>query len=177
MNIALIGNKTINLRNNGRLIDSCDLVVRVNKMCNLDTHLTGRRTDWLVTTITYNLWCHTREERHADLIPTIGKVFIDAREYPFLDIKHKAEVDTWNAVALPFSTYDRFPKWTTAAIALRLLHETYPEAHIYFAGQDSHTTWLKNRDLITKHEDGQELPYYKYLEDKGVVEFLDAEIF
>jgi hypothetical protein len=176
MNIALIGNKETGLRNNSRLIDSCDLVVRVNKMCNLDTGLTGKRTDWLITTLYRDLWTHSRERRHADLIPKLDRVFVDMTRFNELRPEERAEVLSWKPLGIPTEMRKKCFCWTTSALGLYMLYSLFPHAHIYFAGQDAPNTWLQTRNASAMQK-GYELPFFKALEAQGVVEFLDEEQF
>jgi hypothetical protein len=174
MNIALVGNKQVNLRNNSKLIDSCDLVVRVNKMCNLDTGLTGKRTDWLFNVINPHYWTCSFERRHGFLIPQIPKVWVNGYWYKMASIRAKQEMQAWNFEFIPGYVFVDTGRWTTAAHCLKFVHMTFPEAHIYFAGQASPTTWRRERHEGTWHT-GSEMPFYRRLEREGIVEFLDGE--
>lgn len=131
--ICLVSNKKNLQRDYSEFIDSCDLVMRINKMENLTSGLAGTRTDMALVSCCENYTNYSRKERNADILPSIPMLYFNDEE----PLRTPGFADTENLKhwkLIPPDVSLCTPKFTTLSKGLLLAHYLYPEARIYYLG-------------------------------------------
>lgn len=143
--IVVVGNREHN-EDRSAVIDSADLVIRVSKMCNLDSGKTGSRTDWVVICPNPYYWTFSDKRRHWDVVRNCKRIYLVSlyvhdRKYwrgirPFFGLP-------WRCV--PDEVVKTHHAMTTTAQALRLAELTFPGESIGLAAGDVGQEWLRTR--------------------------------
>lgn len=79
LKICVIANKQDLKENYSKFIDSCDKVVRINKMDNLSSGLTGTKTDIVFTVTGRDYFRYTRKFRNVDTLRKAKVIFLPTR--------------------------------------------------------------------------------------------------
>lgn len=133
--ICVVSNKQDLKENYSKFIDSCDVVVRVNKLDNIDTGLVGKRTD-IVVLFACDAWMqYTEEQMHLQHIMNNAK-----RVYLVDGSKNSTFVEKLKAVRsdfvkmIPEVVARSTIRMTTFTKALVAAYYINPDDKIYFLG-------------------------------------------
>lgn len=172
--IAVVQNQRILKRDYSAFIDSCDLVVRMGTMDNLDSGRTGKRCD-----IHFSIcWNHSYipldhpDDRH-----------VDEANAAAISFQHKR--DDWKRLQYKYSfgytecyrgwgKHDTVARnFTTSALSIWHMHYTFPEATIYNLGTHDphvHDDWEKVKmHGLYKHLAGDEKEILDAWAKQGIV--------
>lgn len=133
MTITLISNKHHLTRQYTPFVDSCDKVMRINKMENLDTGLAGTRTDMALVSLHQGYFNFSRPNRHAELLNSIPELYFFP-DAPWMAVNYAfgEGIEKWEA--LPQWMHVKVRKLTACGAGIVLARHLYPEATIYFLG-------------------------------------------
>lgn len=132
--VVVISNKHDYKRNYSEFIDSCDVVVRVNKMNALPTGVVGRRCDMCVSASWLRTLLHTPEERRDSVLQQLPRVYYltdPLDDYGWRE--HRRIVGSRYALAAeyPFYMLSKTITWTSFARAAWLVRHMFPAAELY----------------------------------------------
>ncbi len=176
LRLCLIANKTDLKRDYSDFIDSCDIVMRINKMDNLASGLAGSKTDIALISCCTEYLNHTRKKRNADLLTSIPILYFNDEEperTPGFAFSEKLEHGNLIPPDISLCT----PAFTTLSKGLLLADYLYPGAIIHFLGDSN---MAKRTPGSRKHHPGPENAFMQTMIATGrVVPILedDATIF
>lgn len=168
--ICIVGNKQLPLNSEdyGSSIDTMDMVVRISKMDHIRTTHSqflgkiGQRVDWLILEPN-DIWEAT-PEKNLDLAHMADLVFIrnewyDRRKEKLIHI-HGFEEE--RLVRIPPSLIEDKNNWTTAGLAVFLMHTIFPhtQIHLYCLDFFNRESFLRN---IPWHSSSPETCYMRNL--------------
>ena len=132
--VVVISNKHDYKRNYAEFIDSCDVVVRVNKMNALSTGVVGRRCDMCVSASWHRTLMHSPEERKDALLRQIPRVYYltdPLDDYGWREHKRLVGSRYSLAAEYPFYMLHKTITWTSFARAAWLVRHMFPSAQLY----------------------------------------------
>lgn len=141
MQIILITNKRDHTSDHSLLVDSFDLVARVNGLESLDTGSTGSRTDLAIVMPGFLYLRRPQEELHFPALRDAQRVIFSRVAYPSLgpsEIARRAGLSRWSVTGPALSA--EASGLTTVHEALLLLIRAFPLARIYALGDRSTLT-------------------------------------
>lgn len=127
--IAVVSNGPVR-RNYSEFIDSCDLVVRVNKMEEMSSGKLGTKTDILVVSLYGSAYPFFSE--HPEKLREVPMVYYDSNHWSVTERfcqRHKLP-----ALFIPPNVERNTNVFTTLAKAVVLVRSLYPEDLIFFIG-------------------------------------------
>lgn len=134
--VCIISNRPWFTRDYSDFVDSCDVVIRISKMDNLDTQLTGSRTDIAVVSCWQTYLSFSREQRHTDVLRQVPHVFF-LQDSIRLTEQHCLSERMENWSFLPPEVHAHTYRFTTTGKAIALADWLYPDAQLYFLGDTS----------------------------------------
>ncbi len=159
--VCIVSNKCDLKRNYSGFVDSCDVVMRISKMDNLDTRLTGRRTDVALVSCFYGYLEFSHEARHVDELKSVPEVyFVNDYQQEAKEFAAKEGLTGWCFMPDPVNLVT--PCFTTLSKGVALADHLFPDAQLYFLGDcqaelrappGAHPYRLENlfmRDLIAR---------------------------
>lgn len=151
--ICVVSNKQDLKENYSKFIDSCDVVVRINKLDNLETGLVGTRTD-IVILFACDAWMqYTEEQMHLQHIMKNAKrvYLVDGSKNSVLVEKLKS-VHPDFVKMIPEMVARATVRMTTFTKALVAAYYLNPNDKIYFLGDTDARVraysprWIKHDD-------------------------------
>lgn len=130
LKICVIANKRDLKENYSKFIDSCDKVVRINKMDNLSSGLTGTKTDIVFTVTGRDYFRYTRKFRNVDTLRKAKVIFCPQDEYIVRQYVSRECIKDWEILKGDSET----ERWMTTSKAVHYLINAYPNKNIYFLG-------------------------------------------
>lgn len=151
--IVIISNIPDLDKNLSDFVDSCDIIMRINKMENIKTKKTGTKTTHALIDICPAYLSFTKEERQHDLLARIPNLYVTAlQEELTYDFLRKENLP--NAECLSHEFNQKTQDFTTFGKAVSLLHNLYPKEIIHVIGSLSTKTRTDNRqDHVQSKED------------------------
>ena len=169
--VAVVSNKHRYKKNYSKFIDSCDIVVRVNRMENANTGSSGNRTDVLCLSNSQAYFVYDKMTGCAAPVPDVPLVWTtlseDEKVKPLLDIGMNGGVQ----VFIPGSNVDRC--WTTYAAAIKSCMQSWSRCHVYAVGTFDVKTRTGDGWIYHKHSD-ESIALNKYL-NEGRLTIVDEE--
>lgn len=132
--VIVVSNKTDFKRNYSEFVDSCDLVIRVNKMDGLYTGASGKRIDICVTGTWMRTLLHTPEERKDNLLACINRTYFSADPVdPISWREHRRQINAQyiQLAEYPVEFYNKVSNWTSFGRAVWLAKHLFPAAEVY----------------------------------------------
>ncbi len=166
MTICVVSNKRDVARQYSDFVDSCDRVMRISKMDNLDTGLTGRRTDLLLVSLHPAYFAFSRANRHVDLFKKVPRIAF----FPDLDgmaRKFAAEEGLENWELLPDEVFQQSRGMTACGTGVRWARYLFPDARIYFLGDVD--AWKRTPSNGGGHACEAENAYLQQLIREGIL--------
>lgn len=131
--VCIVSNKCDLKRNYSEFVDSCDVVMRISKMDNLDTGLTGKRTDVALVSCFHRYFEFSREARHVDELKSVPEVyFLNEYKKESRAFVAKEGLTGWRFMPGPVSLAT--PYFTTLSKGVALADHLFPDALLYFLG-------------------------------------------
>lgn len=163
--VCVISNRPYFTRDYSDFIDSCDVVIRVNRMSNLCTQLTGSKTDIAIVDCWKVYMQYAREQRNTDILHKIPHVLFFASNTGAGIIEQYLQEEKFtNWSFFPPALEERTLYFTTVTRAIAFAEWLYPEAKIYFLGDPSVRIRTKSNGYHTQSGDDN---YQKELIDSG----------
>lgn len=132
--VCVVSNKTDFKRNYTKFVDSCDVVIRTNKMDGLPTGACGTKTDICVTGSWFRTLLHTPEERKDELLAAIPRTYFSSDPVDPVSWRlHKKAVNGQHITLAeyPAEFYRKVAKWTSFGKAVWLARHLFPSAQIF----------------------------------------------
>lgn len=133
MKICIVSNRKSYVHDYSSFVDSCDIVIRVSKMDNLDSGFTGSKTDIAVVSVWDAYLRYSREARHMDHLKTVPKIYFNNEEKK-LSEKFASSESLKNWEFLPQCVHDSTTNYTTLSKALCLADYLFPNDSLYYLG-------------------------------------------
>lgn len=163
MKVAVVSNKRDIKNDYSKFIDSCDVVIRVSKMDNIDSGKTGSKTDIVVLVVNDCYMTFTPEQRHLELLKQVPKVYlVGGHQEMNIQSKVYARKHKLNWEMFPYQKEN--PHFTTFASAVYLAVKNFPDAEIYFLGDVSVALRTDNAHW---HRPSQEEQMFRVLIEQG----------
>lgn len=133
MKIVIVSNKPDLEEDYSEFVDSCDVVVRINKLDSITYEKTGKKTDITFISAWLNLYIHPDAFKHIDYIRNSIIYITEEQKYNtnFIElIKNKISPNK------DFIIYQYY-KETTLNHAIDIISKRYPNEKIYYIGDKS----------------------------------------
>lgn len=128
--VCIVSNRPYFERDYSAFIDSCDVVIRVSKMGNLDTGLTGCKTDMAVVSCWQHYMTYSRAERHVEELCQVPYIyFVPWQKELTRQFACSEGIQGW--AFLPPATERKSIQFTTFAKAVVLGEWLFPEAELF----------------------------------------------
>lgn len=133
MNIAIISNIRKVEHNYSPFIDSCDKILRINKMDNIESGLSGNRTDILLVSVWYGYLRFSHQARKMDILKTVPEIYFNSEQINAgKEFAEKEGLENWKF--LPREVHSSTWCFTTLGKGVRLMDFLYPSATLYYLG-------------------------------------------
>lgn len=131
--VCIISNIEDLTRDYSDFIDSCDIVLRISKMSNLDTGLTGQKKDIALVSCWSDYMRYSREERHVEQLKQVEQIYFLYTERDLVGHLIESEgLKNWSY--LPQEPDDKSQSFSTFSKGIALADYLYPEVQLYFLG-------------------------------------------
>ena len=136
MKVCVVTNAHKSIADYSELVDSMDVVCRINSMENLDKGFSGKKTDMAVVTVGELYESYGDKYTHLEVLKSLPIKFFsciraeEARAY----IEKKGITD-YHFTPGDMYIWGKF--WTTAGYALQLCLRLWPDCELYFVGTAS----------------------------------------
>ncbi len=128
--VCVVSNRPYFERDYSAFIDSCDVVIRVSKMGNLDTGLSGSKTDMAVVACWQGYMNFSRAARHVDALLQASMVLFDSETAALTQRFCESEnIRPW--AFLPPEVERRSFRFSTFGKAVVLADWLFPEAELF----------------------------------------------
>lgn len=134
--ICVVSNRPWFARNYSDFVDSCDLVIRISKMENLGSGLSGARTDMAVVSCWNEYMTFSAEARKVDVLRQLPSVYFEPYDIP-LTLRFCRTEHLRNWAFIPTEPNTRSHHFSTFGKAVVLANWLYPHAHIFCLGDAS----------------------------------------
>lgn len=163
--ICIVSNKRDLTRNYSAFVDSCDKVIRVSKMDNLNSGLAGVKTDIVLISCCAIYLAFSPGERHMEVLRGVPEIYFNNEE---LDSSNefacREGLENWKF--MPGAVHRSTGNFTTLSKALCLADYLFPEAQLYYLGD---TDMNLRATGSWKHHAPTENAYMQSLIDSGRV--------
>ncbi len=133
MNVCIISNKQNLEHNYSRFIDSCEKVMRISKMDNLDSGQAGTKTDIAFVSVCSAYFWHSRQKRHVDVLKTVPEIYFNNEDWNrTLQFVKNEQIENWQFIPKEISAMTC--NFTTVGKAIPLASSLYPDAQLYYLG-------------------------------------------
>jgi len=133
LKVCIISNIEELTRDYSDFIDSCDIVLRISKMNNLDSGLTGQKKDIALVSCWRAYMCYSREDRHTEQLKQVEKIyFIYSHRDLVCHLVESEDLKKWSY--LPQEPDDKTADFTTFSKGIALADYLYPEVQLYCLG-------------------------------------------
>lgn len=158
--VCIVSNRLEFKYNYSKFIDSCDQVIRVSKMCNLDTGLTGTRTDIAVVNVNGIYLMYSKKRRHIKQLLNTPKIFLFSWGKRHIS-RFIKEINLKKFYPYPNNYFVNLRQLTTFAYAVVLAKLAFPEAKLYCLAD----TDLNKRTRVRLHRgpQSQDGPFIDYM--------------
>lgn len=133
MNICIVSNKRDFEQDYSAFVDSCDVVIRISKMDNIDSGCTGSKTDMVLVSVWDGYLNHSREDRHMDLLKKVETIYFNNEEIKASE-EFAEEEGLTNCSFMPQQVHDDTWCFTTTGKAIYLARHLFPDAQLYYLG-------------------------------------------
>lgn len=171
--VCVVSNRPYFLRDYSAFVDGCDIVIRISKMENLDSGLSGSKTDVAVVACWAGYLAYSRAARHVDALKNVPTIFFDPESVELTRLFCEQEgIDHW--AFIPEAENKESWHFSTFGKAVLLADRLFPEAKLYcLADLD---VALRTSNSI-KHTYSKEQPYVEALLQKGrLINILEDEL-
>lgn len=163
--ICIVSNKRNLTRDYSAFVDSCDKVMRVSKMDNLNSGLAGKRTDMVLVSCFPGYLAFSPKERHMEVLRGVPEIYFNNEELGWANELACSEgLENWKF--LPGEVHRSTGNFTTLSKALCLADYLFPEAQLYYLGD---TDMNLRAGGNPKHHAPTENAYMQSLIDSGRV--------
>lgn len=163
--ICIVSNKRDLKRNYSSFVDSCDKVMRISKMDNLNSGLAGKRTDIVLVSCFAGYLAFSPEERHMEILRGVPEIYFNNEELGYSnEFACREGLENWKF--MPGEVHRSTGNFTTLSKALCLADYLFPEAQLYYLGD---TDMNLRAAGSSKHHAPTENAYMQSLIDSGRV--------
>lgn len=131
--VCIISNKRDLKRNYSAFVDSCDKVMRISKMDNLNSGLAGTRTDIVLVSCFAGYLAFSSAERHMEVLRGGAAIYFNNEEFGCSnEFACREGLENWRF--MPGAVHRSTGCFTTLSKALCLADYLFPEAQLYYLG-------------------------------------------
>lgn len=134
--VIIVSNKREHDKDYSGFVDSCDVVVRVNKLDNIDDGKTGTKTDIAVVWPNVSYWKYTPQQQHIAIVRNVERLYLIGPQPAAIDFCKRYNIRKYFPYPpelMPFvGIAPHF--WTACAKAVKLADTLFPEDELYFLG-------------------------------------------
>lgn len=166
--ICVVSNRPWFMRNYSAFVDSCDLVVRISKMENLDSGLSGSRTDMAVVSCWREYMNYSAKARKVDVLRSLPSIYFEPFDIPLTRRFCRSE-NLQNWAFIPQEPNKRSHHFSTFGKAVVLMNWLYPQAHIFCLGD---MNVALRTGYCSKHVRSSEMECMRFFQDKGILTWI-----
>lgn len=133
-NVAIVTNKDRFNRNYSKFIDSCDVVIRLNKLENVDTGTAGSITDIAIVRNSGAYFKYSEANRHLHKLRDIPLVWLCHSDKGELNEELLRKTALNGGVLMYTAVTEKNAKYTTYAAAVQYALQSWSRCHIYGVG-------------------------------------------
>lgn len=161
--VCIVSNRPYFTRNYSAFVDSCDVVIRISKMCNIDTGLSGFRTDMAVVACWQGYLAFSRKARHMDALLQVPFLFFDPESMGLTQkFCEDEQISRWSF--LPPAVEKKSYHFSTFGKAVVLADWLFPDSELYCLADLDVSQRTGNSP---KHTQSQEKPFIDTLLESG----------
>lgn len=128
--VCVVSNRPYYARDYSAFVDSCDVVIRINKLESLVTELAGQKTDMAVVGCWHGYFYFSRAARHVDELLQVPRIFFDLESWELTHQFCESEgIHQWSF--LPPYVESHSYCFSTFGKAVYLAHWLFPEAELF----------------------------------------------
>ena len=136
MKVCVVANAPTSIKDYSAIVDSMDVVCRINSMENLDKGFSGTKTDMAVVTVGDLYESYGDEYTHLEVLKSLPiKFFSCIRAEEAHNYAEKKGITDYHFTPGDMYIWGKF--WTTAGYALQLCLRLWPDCELYFLGTAS----------------------------------------
>lgn len=163
--VCICSNKCDMKRDYSEFIDSCDVVVRINKFNNLQTGLVGTKIDLVVISAYPEYFTYSSKRRNTDKLFEAKELYCFYKDVNYM-LKWLEIEPRLRGRIQGFPKDLRADKFTTVSLGIKLALQKFPDAQIYFFGDPDYKV-RTNGDYY--HQNSKENAFMDELIDSGKV--------
>lgn len=163
--VCVCSNKCNMKRDYSEFIDSCDVVVRINKFNNLQTKLVGTKIDLVVIFAYPEYFTYSSKRRNTDKLFEAKELYCIGKDMNYMLKWFELEPRLKGRIQY-FPEELHVDKFTTASLGIKLALQKFPDAQIYFFGDLDYK--VRTNDYYY-HQNSKENLFMDELVDSGKV--------
>lgn len=167
--VCICSNKCDMKRDYSEFIDSCDVVVRINKFNNLQTGLVGTKIDLVIIGAYSEYFTYSSKRRNTDKLFEAKELYCLYNDVNYmlkwLEIEPRLR-GRIQGLPKEFPKESLEGKFTTTSLGIKLALQKFPDAQIYFFGDLDYKV-RTNGDRY--HQNSKENEFMSELIDSGKV--------
>lgn len=135
--VCIVSNRPWFNRDYSHFIDSCDEVIRCNRMCNLDTGRTGSKTTLALVAACVAHSRYSPKEQRVDVLRKLDRVYFVPNPTPGQELSESfcKKNDIPSRLLVPAEVWDSHYAYSTFALAIALAEHLFPDAQLYCLGE------------------------------------------
>lgn len=163
--VCICSNKCDMKRDYSEFIDSCDVVVRINKFNNLQTGLVGTKIDLVVIGAYPEYFTYSSKRRNTDKLFEAKELYCIYKDVNYM-LKWLEIEPRLRGRIQGFPKELQADKFTTTSLGIKLALQKFPDAQIYFFGDLDYKV-RTNGDYY--HQNSKENAFISELIDSGKI--------
>lgn len=172
LKVCVVTNAHKSIKDYSELVDSMDVVIRINRMENLDKGFSGTKTDMCLVTVGELYESYGIKNIHLDVLKEAPiKFFSCIRAEEAHNFAEKYDIQDYHFTPGDMYTWGKF--WTTAGYAAQLALRLFPDCELYFLGTVSAA---KRTAGQREHTFSGETQWLRQLIDEGRIRLLETGI-
>lgn len=172
-NVAIVTNKNRFDRNYSKFIDSCDIVIRLNKLDNIDTGTAGSITDIAIVRNSGAYFMYSEADRHVNKFRDIPLVWLCHKDRPEQNAEFLKKTAMNGGVLIYTAVSNKNSYYTTYAAAVQYALQSWSRCHIYGIGTFAIET--RTTDGWCFHKSSNENVMLEELINEGKFTIVDEE--
>lgn len=134
--VCIVSNRPWFSQDYSSFIDSCDEVIRCNRMCNLDTGRTGSKTTMALVAACVAHSRYSPQEQRVDVLRKLDRVYFVPNPTPGQELSEQfcKKNNIPSRLFVPAEVWESHFAYSTFALAIALAEHLFPDAQLYCLG-------------------------------------------
>lgn len=172
LKVCVVTNAHKSIKDYSELVDSMDVVIRINSMENLDRGFSGTKTDMCLVTVGALYESYGDAVTHLEVLKKAPIKFFSCIRAEEANIYAKKKgITDYHFTPGDMYIWGKF--WTTAGYALQLALRLFPDCELYFLGTVSAA---KRTAGQKEHSHSGETQWIQQMIDEGRIHLLETGI-